>query len=168
MSDIAILIPSAHVAWKSIPCCNLMLGRTWPFTTQCRDVSWAAAFKERRQLNSENDSFLKVPVHAIYCWRNQYVLFPLSSKSNNNFPKQFIGRGEYGSGSYGSVLYRVPAVPVPTVHQLLDVLRFGSTMFQASASVPEPSWLFAWFGSVNISYSPKVWGECKVVPQVVS
>ena len=39
-----------------------------------QEVSWAAAFKERRELNSENQSFLKLPVHAIY-YEEIYICF---------------------------------------------------------------------------------------------
>ena len=31
-----------------------------------QEVSWAAAFKERRKLNSEDQNFLKLPVHVIH------------------------------------------------------------------------------------------------------
>ena len=41
----------------------------------------------------ENQSFLKLSVHASFYWRIPYLLFALNSKSNYNFSNQFIGRG---------------------------------------------------------------------------
>lgn len=46
-------------------------------------------------------------------WRNPYLLFSLNSTNNYNiynFSNQFIGGGQDGSGSSGSVLHTVPAV----------------------------------------------------------
>ena len=58
----------------------------------------------------------KLPEIASACnllWRNPYLLFSLNSKNNYNiynFSNQFIGGGQDGSGSSGSVLHTVPAV----------------------------------------------------------
>ena len=58
----------------------------------------------------------KLPEIASACnllWRNPYLLFPLNSKNNYhiyNCSNQFIGGGQDGSGSSGSVLQTVPAV----------------------------------------------------------
>ena len=58
----------------------------------------------------------KLPEIASACnllWRNPYCFFSLNSKNNYNiynFSNQFIGGGQDGSGSSGSVLHTGPAV----------------------------------------------------------
>ena len=91
-----------------------------------QEVSWAAAFKERRELNSENQSFLKLSVHAIYYEETHICFFHWTQKAVTAFPISLLGEGK-----------TVPVPPVrfctcfqrftvPTVHRLFDFLQFGS------------------------------------------
>ena len=78
-----------------------------------QEVSWAAAFKERRELNSENQSFLKLPVHAIYYEETHICFFHRTQKTITlftTFPISLLGEGK--------------TVPVPPVRFCTRFQRF--------------------------------------------
>ena len=104
-----------------------------------QEVSWAAAFKERRELNSENQSFLKLPVHAIYYEETHICFFHWTQKTittfTNLFQSVYWGRARRFPVPPVRFCRRFQRFTVPTVHRLFDFLRFGS---HGSGSVPEP------------------------------
>ena len=96
-----------------------------------QEVSWAAAFKERRELNSENQSFLKLPVHAIYYEETHICFFHWTQKTITTFttfPISLLGEGKTVPVPPVRFCTRFQRFTVPTVHRLFDFLRFGSTV----------------------------------------
>ena len=96
-----------------------------------QEVSWAAAFKERRELISENQSFLKLPVHAIYYEETHIVFFHWTQKTITTFttfPISLLGEGKTVPVPPVRFCTRFQRFTVPTVHRLFDFLRFGSTV----------------------------------------
>ena len=91
-------------------------------------VSWAAAFKERRELNSENQSFLKLSVHAIYYEETHICFFPWTQKAITTFPISLLGEGKTVPVPLVRFCTRFQRFTVPVVHRLFDFLRFGSTV----------------------------------------
>ena len=91
-------------------------------------VSWAAAFKERTELNSENESFLKLSMHAIYYEETHICFFHWTQKAITTFPISLLGEGKTVPVPPVRFCTRFQRFTVPTVHRLFDFLRFGSTV----------------------------------------
>ena len=103
-----------------------------------QEVSWAAAFKERRELNSENQSFLKLSVHAIYYQETHICFFHWTQKAITTFPISLLGEGK--------------TVPVPPVRFCTRFQRF---------TVPTVHRLFVFYGSVpRFRFVPEPYCNC--------
>ena len=97
-------------------------------------VSWSPAFKERRELNSENQSFVKLSAHAIYYEETRICFFHWTPKAITTFPISLLGevrrfrflRFGFAHCSSGSRFLRF-------IGYLICMVRF-----HGSGSVPEP------------------------------
>ena len=93
-----------------------------------QEVSWAAAVKERRELNSENQSFLKLSVHVVYYEETHIPFFHWTQKAITTFPISFFWEGKTVPVPPVRFCTRFQRFTVPMVHKLFDFPRFGSTV----------------------------------------
>ena len=113
-------------------------------------VSWAAAFKERRELNSENQSFLKLSMHAIYYEETHICFFHGTQKAITTFPISLLGEGKTVPVPPIRFCTQFQRFTVPTVHRLFDFLRFGSTVPVRFQNLTASSMLFKVLQSFNV------------------
>ena len=124
--------------------------------TDCfpQEVSWAAAFKERRELNSENQSFLKLSVHAIYYQETHICFFHWTQKAITTFPISLLGEGKTVPVPPVRFCTRFQRFTVPTVHRLfVFTVRFhGSGSFQnLTAIVHDAKYIYIYSTYFSIS-----------------